>query len=153
MREFFFTEDVKGTTYVELIRFLARRSKYVMFVIPIKNYINGHGDLVLKRLTSLEYKMSEVDNWPGTTLLDGSTVTAYTIPVSNLLIQLIATLNTSLFLWKLPNFPEDPCFFRSDNSVLFSSTTHEGFATINMTEDDHQAWLENKFLKKIQITV
>ena len=151
MREFLLNEDVTGTAYIELIRFLAKRSEYIMFVITIKDYINEHGNFVIKKLASLGGKTSQVDNWPGTTSLDGSTATACIIPMSGPLVELIATINTSLFSWKLPNFPEDPCFFRSDTSVLFSSTTHEDFATINMTEDDQQAWMENEFLKKVQI--
>ena len=153
MREFYINEDVTGTTYIELIRFLAKRSGYVMFVITISGYMSSHCNLVLKRLTSFDCKKAQVNNWPGTVLLDGSSATAYTVPVSNPLIELISTINTSLFSWKLPNFPEDICFFRSDNSVIFSSTTHEDFATINMTEDDHKAWMKNMFLKKIQISV
>ena len=145
MRKFFFDEDVAGVTYIELIRFLAKRSKHFMFVVTIENCISAHGNLVLRRLTSLGCNTSQIDSWPGTTLLDGSTATAYIAPVSNALVELVSTINTSLFSWRLPNFPEDLCFFRSDTSVLFSSTNHEDFATINMTEDDRQAWMKNEF--------
>ena len=61
-------------------------------------------------------------------------------------LDFIRTAQESVFAWQEPDSPvEDLHFFRTDRTVVFSSTAHEGFGTIALEDDDLERM---PFLKK-----
>ena len=52
------------------------------------------------------------------------------------LCQLLLTSASGIFDWVGYTYPEDPTFYRSDGSVFFTSTTHEGLLTLMPREDE-----------------
>ena len=72
-------------------------------------------------------KSGETHNWPGTYGTSyGGIIKYYKCCIQTL--EMIYSISNSIFDFEYGenNNPEDPCFYRSDGTVLFASQIHEG---------------------------
>ena len=151
VRRFSISQDVTDASYIELVRFCARHSCVAVFVVTMQKSENNQCRDILRKIVSLGGEIETVQEWPGTIRYGKSFADKYTVQMSLEILSLIEESAKTLFSWLLPKLPEDLCFLRRDSSVLLYSTTHERFASVNMTENEYDEWKTNHVLSQIKL--
>lgn len=147
------TDDESGLdeeAYQKLIKFCCDICEVVSFVIIepsicSKKIQESLGKFSIPHPQNITYKFHYYDingEWLGFSPV-------YYYRVCPELCQLLLNSATGIFDWVGYTYPEDPTFYRSDGSVFFTSTTHEGILTLMPRENEDvsdiiscENWLE-----------
>lgn len=135
MRCLLFIAEPTGATYEALVDFCCALSSRMIFVVRDTHpNIEAALDVLRPDLISIE----RVRRWPGTELLYGGEATAYRHRVTPHLRSVLKAQVTSLFEWN-GFLPEDPCFFRDDETVLLTTISHEKEAYLVLSDEEWMA--------------
>ena len=127
--------------YNALLEFCAVWTSKILLVVRQWNELRPAGKAILRELSTDRVEASETPEWPGTVLL-GHTARVYKFPISARTISVLKNSRNGLFDWLEPEFPEDLCFLRSDDTPLFVSITHERQAYFELTAPERSALKE-----------
>ena len=127
-------EPIHGT-YEKLIWFSLRYCDKFQYVVP--HHINQNRSVqeIIKKFEKFQISIKEKSEWPGTKLLRG-TATVYQYVLNEESTILLIDSNNSLYSWVQPDFPEDLCLIRTDNTSWFVSTTYERDGYFELAPDE-----------------
>ena len=78
----------------------------------------------------------QVDSWPGTRRLPGSTIQLLTYSCVDQSMAAIQSAADGLYQWQHPELPEDLHFSRADGTVLLGNVAHEADAWLSLEPDE-----------------
>jgi len=145
---YYIESNVSGNVYQELVLFCLARAKTVLFVAG--DYAKESCKKFLALCLEFGGIMEQRSEWPGTIWPNGNFLNVYQIPVSKNIIKKILEVPSTLS-WRLPEYPEDLCFLRSNGEPIYYSVTREGYATIDLPDNEIEEWNKNQYLKEIKI--
>jgi hypothetical protein len=128
-------QEPAGRDYIQLIEFCAKRCSKCTFVLrgSLQFGKNCHQFLASQKEHLLE--VADQTEWPGTRLI-GHTAPVYWYRVTPELIAALEGKVRRLYEWAFPDLPEDLAFYRPDGSALLGTCSHEGFAFVNLGEQE-----------------
>lgn len=129
MSGFEFDDDLGGLHYQSLIS--ASENQGFRFSLTLRNDTTYEATAlaILDKLNNGNLDVEDSNEWPGTTLLEG-TARIYTGPVDAAARAILSGVE-SLFAWQNPDAPEDLAFYSGDE-VVFYATSHERTAWIDL---------------------
>jgi len=119
-----------GEQYVQLLKWCARHSAYVGFIVFAKSDLSSRGRVLLNAAEGRLAVKRDVTHWPGTNL-DSASATMYLMPAS-VTAEIVLPAASNLFAWQEPDLPEDLFFLREDESPILSVTAHEEHAVLSL---------------------
>jgi hypothetical protein len=135
---------VSATTLVE---YAVERDFVLGLAIRLQLRQSANLTEVVARLEPWQLDEKQVDAWPGTRLAESAGGAAFlTFECTARSGEVLTSAAESLWQWRQPELPEDPCFFREDRRPFFFSVTHERQAFID-AERDEIAELRGRGLK------
>lgn len=117
-------KELCDSSIFELFELATAYAPIGLFVVRNGLEFNSNCDLFLNKMKPFIISEESVREWPGTELLDG-VAKIFKFRVSKDAVEVFCSLVTRLSDFIQPNFPEDLCFLREDNSAFFVSITHE----------------------------
>lgn len=121
--------------YEQLVDWLHARSRSMTLVVRDTPAPGDAARAVLDVFSSSCTSAERVSEWPGTLLFDAQ-ATLHRYVTSDILAAGMKRLAGGLYDWCLPSLPEDPCFYREDGSVLFTTIAHERDAYVDVGSDE-----------------
>lgn len=131
-----------GNVYKELLSFALKYCDSFQFTVV--HHIQNNPD-VKKTIRILEpylINITEKSEWPGTILYNG-TATVYLYKFNEKSKSILTDLVNGLYSWIQPNFPEDFCIRRNDNSPWLISITYEKDAYLELTSNEKKELIES----------
>jgi hypothetical protein len=124
--------------YYDLLDYALAECKYAIVVIRDTVQLSPNGQGVLEKLSKHVYKENQIDEWPGTKLLNShaSVVTYHYVPE---VVEILKTTVPNLYKWLQPDLPEDLCLLRVDETPWMVTISHEkdGYFVLSELEQDH----------------
>ena len=122
-------------TYRKLIWLSLKYCDKFQFVLP--HHINHNSSVreVIKKFAKFQLSNDEVSEWPGTKLLKG-TATLYRYNLNKDSASQLIDSNKSLYSWAQPDFPEDLCLIRADNTSWLASISYEKDGYFELTKNE-----------------
>lgn len=123
--------------YYHLLDYALAECKYVLLVIRDTMRLNLKGQRVIEKLSDYLHEEKQTDEWPGTKLLNNQArvlVYDYVPEVA----EILKTPVSSLFRWLQPDFPEDLCLLKKDETPWLVTISHEndGYFVLSEQEKD-----------------
>ena len=129
-RDYATEQNLSGEQYVQLIKWCARHSAYVGFIVFPKSDLSNRAQILLNAAEGRHATKRDVTHWPGTNL-DSALATMYLMPAS-VTAEIILPAASNLFAWQEPDLAEDLFFLREDESPILSVTAHEEHAELSL---------------------
>lgn len=128
-------KEPKDKVYKDLLHFSLKYCDTFQLVVQhhMQNNVGVQG--VISIFKPFLRSVTEESEWPGTVLHKG-TATVYLFRVNEKSISLLGDLVDGLYDWVQPNFPEDLCIRRKDNTPWLSSITYENDAYLDLTIEE-----------------
>jgi hypothetical protein len=120
-------------SYKSFLEFIFSRAASCSMVVRARVPLSEAGQTYLHQLEPDLVRVATVTEWPGTRLLT-SEATLYAYRVSPNFRQHFVNAAAELGAWINPDLPEDPAFYRDDDTVLFGSIVHERDAFAELTQ-------------------
>jgi hypothetical protein len=141
-RNYSIKQEPRGQIYEVLINAAARNCEFVTLIVRPKLGLSSLGMKVLELLRPFLIEQKEVDEWPGTKLLQGSaTLLKYCLNES--VAQILKTSAEGLFDWQQHQLPEDIGFLKGTGHPWLVSISHEHDAWLILSRDEYIALDEN----------
>jgi hypothetical protein len=133
-KEFPLERGPKDGEYVELLNLALERGGSFLLVNRSRQ-ATSECDAVLEALKPSQISEVAQDHWPGTQLHGGTAVVS-TFRLTQASREILAKSAFGLFGWLSPYRPEDLCFLRQDGTPWLTSTSHERWASISLSDAD-----------------
>ena len=131
MNRFVFCEEPVSETYHQLLRFCASSTLSMTLVARTRGEIS---DSIFAQLRPCFLEQVVTDRWPGTTLF-GHTAAVRRYSTKAPLERVLSERADGLYSW-VGDLPEDPCFYRADETVLLVTVSHERDAALLLTDEE-----------------
>ena len=134
-----------GQTYRAIIDLALSYCDQALLVTRTSIELNSSALAILEQLQPhLVRKVTNATEWPGTTLhrsdlfLD-NTASVYYFRLCSQSADILKNSVQELYSWRQPEYPEDLCFIRADNSPWLVSIAHEEDAYFTLTAEEQEA--------------
>lgn len=110
--------------YYGLLDFASTECKYALVAIRDTIQLNSKGQEFLEKLSKYLYEEKLAYEWPGTKLLNRQAriFLFHYVPAS---VEILKEAVSSLYKWRQPDFPEDLCLLRADETPWLVTISHE----------------------------
>lgn len=125
--------DAEGATLSEACLDISGRVQLILRAAHDKDQAMASPDILKLHSVASQFSIRKVSEWPGTKLHYGAFAYAVTFCPS---IEMLRA-KPNLFASEYPSL-EDPSFYRTDESLLLGSITHENEIWMNLYDDE---WL------------
>ena len=131
-----FAAEPGGLNYMQLIDACCALGTKMSVVVRDPKATQGLPiERTLRRLSEFRSGDALVREWPGTILLaDYARIYWHTVGPG--LAECLQELASNLFEWVHPEFPEDVCFYRADDSPILVTISHEKEAYLLLKDAD-----------------
>ena len=130
------TEPPTGRTYRGLIAFLFRHGTSCSVVLRREMPVSQSQQSFLDAALPFLLKRTVQSEWPGTRLL-GGTAEVFTYHLAPEMERLFLAAQ-GLYDWQSPALPEDPAFYRADDSLLLGSIAHEADGFLELGAEEYE---------------
>jgi hypothetical protein len=117
-------QDLCDQDYFSMLDIATEICTSISLVTRLTMPLSPNCHAALDKLRPYYRDISDVESWPGTTLI-GESARLYEINYNMDVVGLLKSVSTSLFNWIQPDLPEDLCFYRPDGSVWLAIISHE----------------------------
>lgn len=135
--------ELTANQYHQLLKFAADYCDTFQLVVRNSIVLSDKAKTFLDNLSPFLQAKTDVSEWQGTKLLDGSIAELYCFRLSTETISLLNNTAYGLFSWVQPELPEDLCLVRSDAEPFLVSIAHERDAYLILSFEE-KILLENK---------
>ena len=132
-----FVEVPKGKMYHDLLNCAPNFSSEFLLVLRPSMSVDESAKTFIAALNSFLISKSELDEWPGTKLLE-EVASVYRFKVCAPAIEMLTGASDSLFDWQQPRLPEDLCFLRATGAPWLVTIAHEEDAYFEMSPDEKE---------------
>jgi hypothetical protein len=122
-------------TYSKVVERVLRHARFCSLVVRSTSHLSENGRLFLKTAEPSLAEKLEVNEWPGTKLVEG-TASLYRFSVTPSFAALFSASSENLGAWVQPELPEDPAFYRGDGTLIMGSVSHEGDAFLELRDEE-----------------
>jgi hypothetical protein len=150
LRTLEFCQDLKGSLYIEFIRYAFATSKEVYFVVREDVQTGPNIAAVVETIVPHLISQQEVKEWPGTRLVGGHVAKLYTFVAADPVMRLFLSMTDHLYGWQQPDLPEDIGFRDREGKVVIESTIHEQYLSI-LLDDSRTKILKEQFPRLMQV--
>src|ERR1700722_13525635 len=125
--QYWINEEPRQLSYLQLIDFCAKRCPKFSLAMQRPRQFSGSCYEFLETLKDNLNEIRKQTEWPGTKLTRTQTF-IYWYRVNSSLVDRIKNIANGLYEWRVPDLPEDPAFYYSDDGVQLGTSSHERFA-------------------------
>lgn len=134
--EILFAREPRGNVYKALLQYACDNYPFFQLVVRPELEVNENGERVQEELSAFEISRTKEKEWPGTILFTEEFATVVRYNLNEQSSEILERTVQGLFDWQQPDCPEDLCILRSDGSPWLVSIAHEGYAHLEITEDE-----------------
>jgi hypothetical protein len=127
--------EPSGDVYRGLIEISLEFCSSLLLVVRSSIRLESHAHAVLSRLEPFLLHQGEESEWPGTQLLDHF-ATVYQFKLDDQTAGIMVSAADSLYAWRQPELPEDPCFMSHDGEAWLTTISHERDAYLMLKPDE-----------------
>jgi hypothetical protein len=137
VRRYRLARSLRGERYNTLIEYAVERDFVLGLAIRLQLRQSANLTEVVARLGPWQLDREQVDAWPGTRLAESAGEAAFlTFECTVRCGEVLTSEAESLWQWRQPELPEDPCFLREDHRPFFFSVTHEKEAFVDADREE-----------------
>jgi hypothetical protein len=135
--------EPRGDLYSEILDFAVGECKVALLVNRVQLKMAKHGTDVLDQLKPFLKNAVESAEWPGTELFSGETAMVYRYVFGPECADILKRVANSFYDWTQPEFPEDLCLLKDDETPWLVSIAHEKDSYFCLSQDEKNRLLDS----------